>query len=199
MTEHRPTRERRDEIIDAMIEAMAEHGYAKATIATIAEAADLTPGLLHYHFPSKTAILRGALHKLAAQQEELFQHITDAHDDALDALDAILVAMLAPGAQAQPGRVSAWVAILAEAIRQPDVAAELEEALMNFREHLSKLVAQAESRDALDLTDTSADALAAGLLALFQGYVTIGVTARAVVPRGSALTVARRMLADFRT
>lgn len=48
---------RRAEIVEAMLRVMARRGYARASIAAIAEEAGLTAGLVHYHFRNKQAIL----------------------------------------------------------------------------------------------------------------------------------------------
>ncbi len=55
--ERKSTDARRAEISQALLRVMAEHGYVKATISKIAEEADVTPGLIHYHFANKQAIL----------------------------------------------------------------------------------------------------------------------------------------------
>lgn len=73
----------------------AEHGYAGASLSSIARAAGLgNPGLLH-HFPSKAALYRGVLEAIAAD--------LDARDDAalatsanpVDQLRALVGALLA--------------------------------------------------------------------------------------------------------
>ena len=51
------TDKRRAEIVKALLAAMAEHGYEKATIQLIAQKAGMAPGLLHYHFASKREML----------------------------------------------------------------------------------------------------------------------------------------------
>lgn len=192
MSEHRPSEERRDQIVDAMIEALAEHGYAKATIAKIAGAAGLTPGLLHYHFPNKQAILLGALAQLAGEQLVILEDLA-ARESPAEALDEILRTMLAPRDQAKPVRVAAWVAILAEAIRAPDVANELSEALVHYRDIIADVLTRGAATGDFDLGDLSAGAAGAALVALIQGYFTVGVTAREAVPSMTAYAAASRM------
>src|ERR1051325_1811277 len=48
---------RQDQIKDALLSVMAERGFDAATVAHIAQAAGLAPGLVHYHFASKQQIL----------------------------------------------------------------------------------------------------------------------------------------------
>ena len=51
---------RRAQIIGVTLDVVARHGFAKASLARIAEAAGLTKAAVLYHFPSKDAILRAA-------------------------------------------------------------------------------------------------------------------------------------------
>ena len=61
----------RDKLIDAAFAVVAREGFDKASVKDIAREAGLTPGLLHYHFASRDALLEAALRKaLAAYQEE---------------------------------------------------------------------------------------------------------------------------------
>lgn len=191
--------DRRAQIVEAMIETMADHGYAKATISRIAERAGLTPGLLHYHFQNKQMILLGVLDRLAEAQLLAMRHFVDGADEPDAALRELLTMLLAPGDSARPDEVSAWVGVLAESVRQPEVERALTRWMEEFRAVLVDLLKQGVESGDFDLGDYSdegdegAEAAAAGLLALVQGYFTMGVTSRGVVPRGSALAVALRM------
>ncbi len=48
---------RRKQIVDAAVEALAEVGYAKASMGEIAKRAGISRGLISYHFASKTDLL----------------------------------------------------------------------------------------------------------------------------------------------
>ena len=52
---------RRAQIIDAAITVVAEEGYARASMARIAQQAGLSKGLLSYHFRSKDDLLEQAM------------------------------------------------------------------------------------------------------------------------------------------
>ncbi|MBU6373494.1 MAG: TetR family transcriptional regulator [Alphaproteobacteria bacterium] len=51
----------RDRLVAAAVRVVARDGLEAASVKTIAAEADVTPGLLHYHFPSKEALLEAAL------------------------------------------------------------------------------------------------------------------------------------------
>jgi len=64
------TDERRLQIMGALVKVMAKRGYDGASVADIARAARLTPGLVHYHFKNKQEILLAALRDLVARRGE---------------------------------------------------------------------------------------------------------------------------------
>ena len=61
---------RRQQIAQALMSLMATEGYDGATIKSIAQHAELTPGLVHYHFSSKREILLHLLEQLMAQHRD---------------------------------------------------------------------------------------------------------------------------------
>lgn len=67
----------RDRLIEATFAVVARDGLEAASVKTIAAEAGITPGLLHYHFPTKDALLEAALRRAA-----------DAYADRLSALRA---------------------------------------------------------------------------------------------------------------
>jgi AcrR family transcriptional regulator len=56
-----PPQTTRDRLIAAAFRVVARDGLEAASVKTIAAEADLTPGLLHYHFPTKAALLEAVL------------------------------------------------------------------------------------------------------------------------------------------
>jgi Bacterial regulatory proteins, tetR family len=59
--------EKRREILDAFARVLADHGYAGATIASIALEAGIAPGLVHHHFDNKAELLSGLLQDLVSR------------------------------------------------------------------------------------------------------------------------------------
>jgi AcrR family transcriptional regulator len=66
----------RAQILDAARDVLAAHGYAATTTRAIAEAADVQPSLVHYHFGGKQQLLAAVLDReneqLLVRQRELF-------------------------------------------------------------------------------------------------------------------------------
>ncbi|MHA6513814.1 TetR/AcrR family transcriptional regulator [Tessaracoccus sp. Z1128] len=80
-TARRHDPERRDRIIAATLDLIAEHGVAGATYRTIAVAADVPLGSMTYHFPNRDDLIFAAFERFA---DESFSPL----DRAMDASGA---------------------------------------------------------------------------------------------------------------
>jgi TetR/AcrR family transcriptional regulator, transcriptional repressor of bet genes len=97
------TEQRRAEIATALLEVMARHGYERASVASVAAAAGLSPGLVHYHFQSKHEILLEALERLATgSAARLEARLSDAAAANGDEVAAFIDFHLGLGADADP-------------------------------------------------------------------------------------------------
>jgi TetR/AcrR family transcriptional repressor of bet genes len=190
------TSERRRQIVAGLLDAIAEHGYDKASIQLIAEHAGLAPGLVHYHFKNKEAILLALVAALAAVARARYAGLlaTAATPDAR--LGAFFEARLGLGSGAQPATVAAWVMIGAEAIRQPEVRAAYGAALANELDLLRGLLADCMA--ARGKAIGAARTLAASLLAFAEGAFQLSAATEGLMPQGfaaaSALQIALRWI-----
>jgi AcrR family transcriptional regulator len=109
----------RSEIFRAALDLFAARGFEAVTVEQICASADVARGTFFLHFPSKAALLVEWNRKLAA---ELTERLRDPRDSALaqyrtlveelgeqwrrrpDATRALLHALLAPSAEADPAR-----------------------------------------------------------------------------------------------
>ena len=62
-----PRQGTRDKLIDAAFRAVARDGLADTNVKSIAAEAGVNPGLLHYHFASKDALLEAAVESATAR------------------------------------------------------------------------------------------------------------------------------------
>src|SRR5690348_6252199 len=104
------TLQRRRQIALALQQVMAAKGYDGASIHDIASAAQLTPGLVHYHFENKQAILLALLDHLAEQQGQRIDAQVDGKN-GLEAVDAFIDAHLALGRSADPEALACWIGL----------------------------------------------------------------------------------------
>jgi len=84
MNKVRPAGSRREKsdatrrrLIDATIEAIAEHGLANTTVATVARISGLSPGLIGFHFSSKNQLVRESLGHLIEEWRSGWRRIVE--------------------------------------------------------------------------------------------------------------------------
>ena len=178
------TERRREEIVGGLPRVMAARGYCGATIAQIAGEAGLPSGIVHYHFENKKEILVAVLERLSRVIRERYTRrvaragVTESRGRVRAWIDAHVA--LGPDADARA--MACWVAVGAEALRDPVVRREYEKVLIEDRETLEGLVRgalRAERR-----TTKAARAIAMSLLAAVQGAFQVGCAALARSPRG---------------
>ncbi len=127
----------RQQLIDAAIETLKDHGYAGASARVIAARAGVNQGLIFYHFDSVSGLLLAALDAVSAMRQdrygaavegvtspaELVDVASSIFRDDLDAGHvAVLVAMIA-GATTTPGlgeevakRIDPWTGFARDAV-----------------------------------------------------------------------------------
>jgi len=176
-----------------MLEVVAREGYRGATVAAVAQEAGLNPGLLHYHFKKKLEIVVALLERLAAAVEARAERkLRRAGDDPQARLLAYVDAHVALGKGADPRGVAAWVAIGAEAVREPEVAAvfqaAVEERLARLEAHFAAVRAARGERRAGSRSD------AAATLAAIEGAYRLSAAAPDALPKGFAAPALRRMV-----
>lgn len=110
---------RRQQLIEATIEVLAERGYARCTLSDVARKAGLSHGLVNFHFQSKELLLEETLGYLSDEyRENWMQALAAAAADPASQLDALIRADFPPQLFT-PARLAAWVAFWGEAQSRP--------------------------------------------------------------------------------
>jgi AcrR family transcriptional regulator len=73
----------RERLIEATFTVVARDGLEATSVKTIAAEAGITPGLLHYHFPTKDALLEAALRRATESYAERLAALRSAHPPGL--------------------------------------------------------------------------------------------------------------------
>ena len=185
------TLERKNQIVEGLKIVMAEKGYEGATTADIARAANLAPGLVHYHFGSKQAILVALVERLAAQlKERLELRLSQAGRDLWAQMDAYIAVHLARGEDADPRALACWVQAGAEAIRQKEVAVVYKRALIRDEARLRGIL-RAILRE--ESSEYRLKSLTSAIYAAIQGYFTLSAIVPSLIPAGTAEGAVRAM------
>jgi TetR/AcrR family transcriptional repressor of bet genes len=175
------TEQRRHEIIKAFLEVMATQGYAKATIAAIADKANLAPGLIHYHFKNKQEILLELIKQVSDLTMERYQENLLSVKSAKDHLKAYIDARLAKGNSDTSAYVAAWVVIGTEAIRQEEVRQVYEDVLKKQQKIIEGLLEELTGKD-----KKSIKKMAGIIMAAIEGAFQLSVAAKNIMPQGYA-------------
>jgi TetR/AcrR family transcriptional repressor of bet genes len=178
------TKQRKQEIVDALLRVMAERGYEKASIQAIAKEAGLAPGLIHYHFKTKQEILLELVNWIAASAVARLEKMEKEVTDPWDKLSAFINARLATGGTELPEVVSAWVVIAGESIRQPEIKKiyqSLIEQQLNFLKQLIADVWESKSAKSKEVVHLSAI-----IIATMEGAFQLSATANEVMPQNYA-------------
>ena len=185
------TDQRREQIVRGLLRVMARHGYAGATIPAIAREADLLPGLVHYHFDTKKAILLALVALLEASVRARYERLAARAEAPRERLYAFLDAHVAKGPGADPDAVACWVALGAEAVADREVRAAyrgvVERELAELRSLIGPILLQHGRLEA------AARDIAAALLAAIEGAFRLAVVAEGAAREGYASIALRRM------
>jgi len=186
------TEERRQQIAGALVKVMARRGYEGASVADIAKAARLTPGLVHYHFESKLEILLASVEMLASRHlGRVDARLARAGGDPAREVAAFIDLHLGLGADADPDALACWILLSGEALRQPKIGAGYQRTLAALADRLAASIARGVDQGAFHCDDVAA--AAGALVAAIQGFFVVAATARSVIPRGSAARSTLRM------
>jgi DNA-binding transcriptional regulator YbjK len=128
---------RRQRIIDATLEVIAEHGVAATTHRRIATIASVPLGSLTYYFETLEALLTTAFLQLAEQSSNTFQARMYAAHDRREACAAV-IDIIAGSVWAQPRTLLLSYELYAFAARHPAVAAVMQQWMDNSRSALER-------------------------------------------------------------
>ncbi len=84
---------RRKQIVEAAIETIANEGYLNASLAEIAKHADISKGVISYHFDNKDDLIDETIYTILTDSYRYIrQHVNEAGDSMRDRLGAYVAA-----------------------------------------------------------------------------------------------------------
>tara|TARA_B100000609_G_scaffold199279_1_gene201721 strand:- start:9672 stop:10304 length:633 start_codon:yes stop_codon:yes gene_type:complete len=185
--------ERRAQIILALQDVMAEKGYERASIKSIAQAASINPGLVHHYFGNKQEILVSLVEDLGQRLHTRYiQQIEESEDAPRARLFAFIDAYVGLGPGADPKAVACWVSIGAEAIRQPEVRETFMRFMRDTLEQIKLRLTEVLADEGRQITNI--EALASVLLASIEGSYTLAMAVPGLTPQGYASPTLKQMI-----
>ncbi len=137
---------RRDDLIAATLELVAENGVQGATVRAIADRAGVTPGLIRHYFVSKEVLTRTAYEVLMQQMISASSAVlSTAPDDPIARLAAFVVASISPPV-VDPIAVGLWASFLHDVRRDKDFRDAHASSYIAFRDVLQDLISKLPNR-----------------------------------------------------
>jgi AcrR family transcriptional regulator len=104
---------RQRQLIDATMQVIAQHGISGMTLQRVAEAADITAGMVNFHFKSKEALLTATLESLVQEYASAISVATAAATGPTEALVILIDRHFNPPIMT-PERTALWYAYWGE-------------------------------------------------------------------------------------
>jgi TetR/AcrR family transcriptional regulator, repressor for uid operon len=159
------------QVLDAASTCFAEDGFHGTSMARLAQAAGMSVGHIYHYFDSKEAIIAAIVQRELVRQLEFFDELKQA-DDVLQALIDRAEDRLARRMDAR-GR-GLRLEILAEAGRNPKIAAALHSADAAVRRTFREVLAAAVGRRA-GVAPADLDGRMEVVIGLFDGMMIRGI------------------------
>ena len=116
--------QRREQMLRAALDVIAERGYAESRIADVAERAGTSPALVIYYFKTKDQLLTEAIRFSEDNWYEAGMRRMAEIPTAAGKLEEIVAMSCLPEADSEPASSWAlWLDLWAQAVRHPEVAA----------------------------------------------------------------------------
>ncbi|WGH77325.1 choline-binding transcriptional repressor BetI [Jannaschia ovalis] len=168
---------RRDALIRAAIDEIAEGAGRDVTVARIAKRAGMSPALAHHYFGSKDRMLLAAMRRVLSDFGAEVRAGLARADTPLERLEAIIRASFGP-TNFRPEVVAAWLAFYVEAFAGPEARRLLHVYQGRLRSNLLH---------ALRPLTAEPEPLAEGIAALIDGlYVRQALRRDRMTPEASA-------------
>ncbi|SMF13924.1 transcriptional regulator, TetR family [Tistlia consotensis] len=119
MTQEAKRDRRRQQLIEATIDTIAERGLVGTTLAQVAKAAGVSYGVVGFYFRSKDALLRATLDQLAADYEAVASRAAEKAGPSPAAKLVAIVEADFSAEVAQRRKIAAWTAFWSESRATP--------------------------------------------------------------------------------
>ncbi len=161
---------RRDQILDALLEALKEHGLQKVTLTDVGDRLGVSKSAIYHYFRGKSDMLRALLIRELGKLQTVMEKAAEGVPDPARKLEAILKARLAY--QARNEGVSGWS--LDNLLSVAPLAREMQPAFHDSeRDLFASILRQGSDRGVfqVDDVDTMADILVSTLHSVEEALI----------------------------
>jgi transcriptional repressor BetI len=143
MTNQPHTPDRRNELIEAALSIIAEHGAAETTVGRICDAAGVSRGLISHYFAGKEALLLETYRRLSEELgAETAKAMAERDGDPVNALRALVEVSFRPPVF-EESKMAAWLAFWSASRGNPALGALNRELYRGYRASVTRLMAEA--------------------------------------------------------
>ncbi len=186
--------QRREQMLRAALEVIAERGYPETRIADVAERAGTSPALVIYYFKTKDQLLTEAIRFSEDTWYEAGTSRMAAIGTAAGRLEELIAMSCLPEADAEPkSSWLLWLDLWAQAVRHPEVAAVRQKFDERWRETICSLVTEGQEAGEFGPVDPASFAVI--LSALLDGLAIQIALADPAVDAGRAFELSMRYAA----
>lgn len=164
-----PEFERRNDMIEATLDCIAERGIQATTVRAVAAHAGVSNGLIRHHFASKDNLI-------VAAYRRTIEMMTQPAFDALGAEDvppaqrlSNFVAASLGGPVADPRMLSLWATFISRIHVDAEIAEVHDEGYLNFRRATEWLIAEVLRAEGRKVAELECERLAIAINALMDG------------------------------
>lgn len=160
----------REQLLSAARRLLEERGYARITARDLVAASDTNLASIGYHFGSKAALLNEAIEAAFADWSEQLADFAMSDPDAtpLERAGATWAASLAALPERRP-ILQAYIESLAQALRVPELRAQLAAHYSRARAMVAELVARSVAGEDVQLDERGCRAVASLVIAACDG------------------------------
>jgi len=180
---------RREELLRAALDVIAERGFADTRIADVAHRAGTSPALVIYYFQTKDNLLTGAV-RLA--EDLWYGYCYERLEPVVDPVDRlhemILVTFTPPAEVGFPDLGALWVDLWARSLRHAEVARVREDFDTRWRAVFAGVVVEGQASRAFGPVDPAE--FATGMTALLDGLAVQLVLGDPALDRPTAVRIA---------
>jgi len=132
--------QRREQMLRAALDVIAERGYAESRIADVAERAGTSPALVIYYFKTKDQLLTEAIRFSEDNWYEAGTSRMARIPTAAGKLEELVAMSCLPEADSEPSSWALWLDLWAQAVRHPEVAGVRQKFDERWRDLICSLV-----------------------------------------------------------
>jgi AcrR family transcriptional regulator len=130
---------RREALIAAALDLVAEGGVAAATVRAIADRAGVTPGLIRHYFDGKDDLIRAAFARVMDRMTEESEQAAETGTDPLARIAGFVAASLRPPVM-DAERIGLWAGFLHQVRRDPAMREVHRATYLGYRDRLQALI-----------------------------------------------------------